>query len=40
MPVIDGPSLDENLSEVLGTILQRVEDEGGDDLPAGERASA
>ena len=25
-PVIDGPSLDENLSEVLGAILQRVEE--------------
>jgi len=30
VPVIDGPSLDDNLSAVLGTILQRVEDEGGD----------
>ena len=39
VPVIDGPSLDDNLSAVLGTILQRVEDEGGGDLPAGEQAA-
>jgi len=29
VPVIDGPSLEDNLSAVLGTILQRVEEEGG-----------
>ena len=34
VPVIDGPSLDDNLSEVLGMILRRVEDEGGVDAPA------
>src|SRR5665647_947757 len=28
VPVIDGPSLDDNLSAVLGTILQRVEEQG------------
>ncbi len=28
VPVIDGPSLDDNLSDVLGTILQRVEERG------------
>ena len=31
VPVIDGPSLDENLSEVLGVILRRVEEASGDD---------
>jgi 2-phosphoglycerate kinase len=34
VPVIDGPSLDDNLSEVLGMILRRVEEEGGADAPA------
>ena len=29
VPVIDGPSLDENLNEVLGTILHRVEEYSG-----------
>jgi len=29
VPVVDGPSLDDNLNEVLGTILQRVEEHGG-----------
>jgi len=29
VPVVDGASLDENLSEVLGTILDRVEEYGG-----------
>jgi 2-phosphoglycerate kinase len=28
VPVVDNASLDENLSAVLGTILQRVEDYG------------
>ena len=36
VPVIDGPSLDDNLSEVLGMILRRVEEEGGEPEPAGE----
>ena len=36
VPVIDGPSLDDNLSEVLGMILRRVEEEGGADVPDGE----
>ncbi len=27
VPVVDNPSLDENLSEVLGAILQRVEEQ-------------
>ncbi len=35
VPVIDGPSLDDNLSEVLGMILRRVEEEGGEPEPAG-----
>ncbi len=30
VPVVDGPSLDANLNEVLGTILRRVEEEGAD----------
>ena len=34
VPVIDGPSLDDNLSEVLGLILRRVEEEGGAELRA------
>ena len=31
VPVVDGPSLDENLSEVLGMILRRVEEASGDE---------
>jgi len=38
VPVIDGPSLEDNMSVVLGTILQRVEEEGGSaDGPAGAK---
>ncbi len=36
VPVIDGPTLDDNLNEVLGMILRRVEEEGGADAPARE----
>ena len=39
VPVIDGPSLDDNLSEVLGTILQRVEEHGAGERP-GESGGA
>jgi hypothetical protein len=42
VPIIDGPSLDDNLSEVLGLILRRVEEAveppepvARDDAPAG-----
>jgi 2-phosphoglycerate kinase len=34
VPVIDGPSLDDNLSEVLGQILRRVEEAVGQEDPA------
>ena len=41
VPVIDGPSLDDNLSEVLGMILRRVEETVGEGQPpAGSPASA
>jgi len=30
VPVVDGPSLDDSLSEILGVILRRVEEEVGD----------
>jgi 2-phosphoglycerate kinase len=33
IPVVDGPSLDDNISEVLGMILRRVEEEGGRPWP-------
>ncbi len=34
VPVVDGPSLDDSLSEILGVILRRGEEEVGDGDPA------
>jgi 2-phosphoglycerate kinase len=39
VPVIDGPSLDANLSEVLGMILRRVEEAVGEEQPPARRAA-
>ena len=37
VPIIDGPSLDDNLSEILGMILRRVEEAVGDESAAPRR---
>jgi 2-phosphoglycerate kinase len=39
VPIVDGPSLDDNLSEVLGLILRRVEEAVGEDQAAARAAA-